>query len=163
MGQTAKGNRRAAGSEPEDRAQGRNPLRSFWMVVGQQYNHLGTALRKSLNLWTMDTTASFKPTERDRRSEKDPRSSDGRSLPPAELLPRRPLHGPSDRSAEVWGRGSLSSSLITSNVGFPQESFHEDFVLDRDTESRSTAKFLEIRISSEIFKPKVSAIQHAFF
>ena len=34
--------------------------------------------------------------------------------------------------------------------------------VDRDTESRGTAKFLE-KISSEIFKPKVNAIQHAFF
>lgn len=129
MGQTAKGNRRAAGSEPEDQAQGRNPLRGFWMVVGHEYSHLGTALRKSLSLWMMDTTALLKPTERDGQSEKDPRSSDGRSRPPAELLPRRPLNGPSDGSAEVWGRGFLSSSLITSNFGFPQESFHEDFVL----------------------------------
>lgn len=77
----------------------------------------------------VDTTALFKPMERERQSEKDPRSADGRSLPPVELLRRRPLHSPSDGSPEVWGRGSLSSSLITSNFGFPQENFREDFVL----------------------------------
>lgn len=152
MGQAPKGRRRAAGSEPEDQASGRNPLKSFWMVVGQRYSHLGTALRKSLNLCRMvDTTALFKPMERERQSGKEQRSSDGRSLPPAELPLRRPLHGPSDGSAEVWGCGSLSSSLITSNFGFPQESFHEDFVLTLRRSRHRVKEHREILGDQDLF------------